>query len=452
MEQVVKSPAAVQTTAVGAKQNVFPFEEVFPRPLAELIHALHRDLGFPVDFSATAILTAFAAAIGSTIQLKMKNLFTAIASLNCVLVGNPGTCKSHPIQRAFAPFELIRARRFAAYKKEMAEYRRRKAEGNPGPKPVLRTPILNELTLEALYRSMEANPRGVAIVADEMNGFLENMNRYNTGSDAEAFNTIWSGLPQSINRASVDSRYIHRVAVSIIGTMQTAIMHKFFTRDKAGSGCSSRFLFTAPENLTMPHWSASEIDPALTEQYEKAILRLLDREMEKDADGIPQPTEIGVTPEALQRMLSWHNDEYRPRTQEEMGDTYADACCKLDTYALRFALILEVMRAALEEREPVAVGMDSVEGAIRLVEYFRQEAIKIHKLVYGKDIRISMTEQQRKAYDALPPSFRITAAYELLEKKIGFSKDQVKKFLGKQRYFTRIVKGEYRKNYVEISE
>ena len=82
MEQVAKSPAAVQTTAVGAKQNVFPFEEVFPRPLAELIHALHCDLGFPFDFSATAILTAFAAAIGSTIQLKMKNLFTAIASLN----------------------------------------------------------------------------------------------------------------------------------------------------------------------------------------------------------------------------------------------------------------------------------------------------------------------------------------------------------------------------------
>ena len=135
-----------------------------------------------------------------------------------------------------------------------------------------------------------------------------------------------------------------------------------------------------------------------------------------------------------------------------MGDTYADACCKLDTYALRFALILEVMRAALEEREPVAVGMDSVEGAIRLVEYFRQEAIKIHKLVYGKDIRISMTEQQRKAYDALPPSFRIAAVYELLEKMVGFSKDQVKKFLSKQRYFTRIVKGEYRKNYVEIFE
>lgn len=31
-------------------------------------------------------------------------------------------------------------------------------------------------------------------------------------------------------------------------------MHKFFTRDKAGSGFSSRFLFTAPENLAMPHW------------------------------------------------------------------------------------------------------------------------------------------------------------------------------------------------------
>lgn len=63
-----------------------------------------------------------------------------------------------------------------------------------------------------------------------------------------------------------------------------------------------------------------------------------------------------------------------------------------------------------------------------------------------------MTEQQRKAYDALPPSFRIAAVYELLEKKVGFSKDQVKKFLSKQRYFTRIVKGEYRKNYVEIFE
>ena len=34
---------------------------------------------------------------------------------------------------------------------------------------------------------MEANPRGVAIVADEMNGFLENMNRYNTGSGRRVY-------------------------------------------------------------------------------------------------------------------------------------------------------------------------------------------------------------------------------------------------------------------------
>ena len=67
-------------------------------------------------------------------------------------------------------------------------------------------------------------------------------------------------------------------------------------------------------------------------------------------------------------------------------------------------------------------------GAIRLVEYFRQEAIKIHKLVYGKDIRISMTEQQRK-------SLRCTAALvpnrhslRTVREKVGFSKDQVKKF------------------------
>jgi len=440
-------------------ENKFPFETVFPKALADLIQELHEVYGFPVEFSAGSLLVAFATAIGATIQLKFKDKFIVMSNLFCMLCGDPGTCKSHPLTFMFKPIEKREAKYYMEYQKELEEYntyekmsKKEKEELEPVTKPTLRVNALDNYTLESLLKILSENPRGLSVVVDELNGFFENMNRYNSGSDGETYNTLWSGGVTKVSRVSAEPLYVPPTAVSIFGTIQPGILQNVFSKDKDKNGLTARFLFIMPENLKPVKWTFEEIDEVLIEQYHLAIEKLLDVELRFNENGEPEPTIVNFTDEALNRIIEWHNgNEYLGKIIEESGHTYYEAFIKLDNYALRFALILQIMYASFENEPLDKVGIRAVENAILLVNYFMKEVIKVHKLVYAKDIRLQMSEKQREVYNILPPVFYICQMYDKVA-KLGFTKDQMKKFVGIPKYFTRIGRGNYNKNFFELSD
>ncbi|KAA6326327.1 hypothetical protein EZS27_024558, partial [termite gut metagenome] len=103
------------------KANKFPIE-TYPKVIIDLIGELETKLGFPVEFSAVSLLFAFATAIGSTIRLHFKKGFTVMANMYGVLVGDPGTCKTHPIRFMFKPIEDRQALYYKEYTEKMEEY------------------------------------------------------------------------------------------------------------------------------------------------------------------------------------------------------------------------------------------------------------------------------------------------------------------------------------------
>jgi hypothetical protein len=62
-----------------------------------------------------------------------------------------------------------------------------------------------------------------------------------------------------------------------------------------------------------------------------------------------------------------------------------------------------------------------------------------------------MSEKQREVYEILPPVFYINQIYDKVL-KLGFTRDQMKKFVGIPKYFTRIGRGNYKKNFFELSD
>ncbi|MDR0866818.1 MAG: DUF3987 domain-containing protein [Candidatus Symbiothrix sp.] len=439
--------------------NKFPFETVYPKVIVNLIQELHDKVGFPIEFSAVSLLVAFATAIGSTIRLQFKKGFTVMANLYCVLVGDPGTCKTHPIRFMFTPIEDRQALYYKEYAEKMEEYtvfekmsKTDKKGLPPVKKPKLRINTLDNYTLETLLKRLNENPRGVSVIVDELNGFFENMNRYNSGSDGETYNSLWSGVPTSVNRVTSDPFYVLPTAVSIFGTIQPAILEKMFAKDKDKNGLAARFIFSMPDGLLPLKWDDKEVDDALVKTYQDAIQKLLDVELSINEQGEPMPTIIKLTEEAFDRILEWHNgNEYYNKILEEKGNTYFEAFVKLDTYALRFALILQMIYASVDNESKDEIGIRAVENAILLVDYFMREAVKVHGLVYKKDIRSRMTEKQREVYEIMPPAFYLSQMRDKVA-ALGFSKDQLKKFLGIEDYFERIERGKYKKKFVEVTD
>ncbi|KAA6323219.1 hypothetical protein EZS27_027323, partial [termite gut metagenome] len=130
--------------------------------------------------------------------------------------------------------------------------------------------------------------------------------------------------------------------------------------------------------------------------------------------------------------------------------SYYEAFVKLDNYALRYALILQMIYASVDDGSKDEVGIRAVESAILLVEYFMRETVKVHELVYKKDVRLRMSSKQREVYEILPPQFYIGEMYSKVA-ELGFSQDQLKKFVRITDYFEKIARGNYKKKFVELS-
>ncbi|KAA6336129.1 hypothetical protein EZS27_015689 [termite gut metagenome] len=197
-----------------------------------------------------------------------------MANLYGVLVGDPGTCKTHPIRFMFKPIEDRQALYYKEYTEKMEEYnafekksKKDKEELSPVKKPKLKINTLDNYTLEILLKRLSDSPRGISVIVDELNSFFENMNRYNSGSDGETYNSLWSGVSTTVNRVTSDSFYVPATAVSIFGTIQPAILDKIFSKDKDKNGLAARFTFSMPDGLLPPKWSDEEVDEELVKPY-----------------------------------------------------------------------------------------------------------------------------------------------------------------------------------------
>ena len=54
---------------------------------------------------------------------------------------------------------------------------------------------------------------------------------------------------------------------------------------------------------------------------------------------------------------------------------------KLEVYAIRLSLILQMMNYACNTDNDEAIGIEALKGALKLVEYFKYTALKVHGIL-----------------------------------------------------------------------
>lgn len=437
--------------------NPFPID-AFPLKLGAIAQTFNRCYGLPLDYFGLGMLTAASVAIGNAYAISYKQNHNFPPILYSAVVGNSSIGKTPAINLCLGPiFDLEENYRdeyhvrYDTWKQECFELKIGGLNREDPPKPTQQELIINDATTEAINASLEANPRGLLMVRDELNGWINSLNQYRKGSDLEFWLSVWSNQSVKVNRVGKDSLYVRKPFVSVIGGIQPAILSGFATDGRSDNGFLARILFAWPDEMKKPYESNQAPDPAVFDDYKRIIRNLHKLPHNFDEEGHGEPMLITLTEKARKAYSHWYKDNTDLINAEE-SDTVKSIYGKMESYLLRLALILSLLDLALngdeytpEQMVAHQVGEDEIHRAVALVAYFKKTSLKVIGNLESPVKKL--TDEKEAFYEALPEEFSTKSALEAGQ-AAGISERTVKRLLNDFLLFKQLGRGKYRKHYL----
>ena len=433
------------------KTNRFPVE-VFPLPVQQIITATNENLNFPIDFIGASLLFAASIAVGNTHRVEVKKGWLENSVLYLAIVGRAGTNKSHPLSFALQPIIEQDKKTYRQYEQQRLEYvkavslskkEREEQAIDELIKPVWQKFLLSDFTPEALALVHQFNKRGIGVYVDELAGWFKNFNRYNKGSEMEFWLSVWSGKPINIDRKTGEPVFIPLPFISVAGTIQNGILNELAKESRTQNGFIDRILFVIPDNIQKEYWSETDLPPVVSENWQSIISNLLSLSVSNDDTFNPSPEVLKFTAEAKRILFEWqkvNTDQSNDAENEAVSGIYS----KLEMYAVRLALILEMMRYACNESDKQAVSIEAVQGALKLVEYFKNSAVKVYSIISNASPLDKHPFDKQTLYKALPDTFTTESGLQIAE-SLSIAERTFKRFLNEGELFNRLRRGEYEK-------
>ena len=373
----------------------FP-DEVFPDPIRNIIDSTKACLNFPADYICPALIFASSIALGNALAVEIKKGWTEKAIFYMAIVGEPGTNKSSCLEFAIEPLRKIDRDNLKTYKKKLKQYEATKNDPDKAiEQPVYGQIVLSDITVEGFLKQHLNTPRGLAIYADELMGFVKSFSRYRSGNDEEVWTQLFTGVPIIVNRLHSDSFSVSSPFVGIIGGVQPGMLRKF-ADGKTESGFIYRWLFAYPDKRTFSRFQDDEIDDEILSRWNTIIDNI--RKIRYNG----KTTVIRLSPEAYDLYKQWYNTGRE--TMEHASTSYIGITTKMERYCARFALILEVLRYTCGQSDLTSISAQSMKDAFKLTYYFIAGAQKALKKFHSDPLG-TLTEKQRSIYLDLPSVF-----------------------------------------------
>ena len=383
------------TTTQEYESIPFP-DEIFPDPIRHIIDSTKVCLNFPADYICPALIFASSIALGNALAVEIKKGWTEKAIFYMAIVGEPGTNKSSCLEFAIEPLRKIDRDNLKTYKKKLKQYEATKNDPDKAiEQPVYGQIVLSDITVEGFLKQHLNTPRGLAIYADELMGFVKSFSRYRSGNDEEVWTQLFTGVPIIVNRLHSDSFSVSSPFVGIIGGVQPGMLRKF-ADGKTESGFIYRWLFAYPDKRTFSRFQDDEIDDETLSRWNIIIDTI--RKIRYNG----RTTVIRFSPEAYDLYKQWYNTGRE--TMEHASTSYIGITTKMERYCARFALILEVLRYTCGQSDLSAISAQSLKDAFKLTYYFIAGAQKALKKFHSDPLG-TLTEKQRSIYLDLPSVF-----------------------------------------------
>jgi Protein of unknown function (DUF3987)/Primase C terminal 2 (PriCT-2) len=375
----------------------FPLDVFSPSWQTWAVNAAHG-AGVTVDHVMLPLLGIASALIGTARRVKASSSWSEPFTMWVGVVGFSGSGKTPGLdvtQRALSKIEHNRKNRIAElqrvhetnveraravykiWKEKVAEA----AEAGIPPPPmpndadvpdefIVPRLFITDHTIEKLAVLLQARPRGVLLIRDELAGLFLNLSRYSNGSDREFWCESWNGKPYVVERLGRESVWVSHLLVGMVGGFQPDKLARSFKGD--ADGLYTRLCFGWPlEPIYRPLTdSVEEVEP----EFENTLVRLIDLPAEEDG-------ELIITPVPLSNQAREVFEQFRQFVHKEkaaLDGREREWWSKAPPHVLRLAGVITYLDWARRTagqpflmQEPNKVEKPFIEAAIRLVkDYF----------------------------------------------------------------------------------
>ncbi len=126
---------------------------------------------------------------------------------------------------------------------------------------------VNDCTVERLAPLLEARPRGVTYIADELSRLFQNLERYSGGSDRSFWLECWDANSFVVERLGRPPVILPHLLVGVVGGFQPDLLARSFDGDS--DGIYARFLYAWPPEAPFrePSDDADETDPEIINAF-----------------------------------------------------------------------------------------------------------------------------------------------------------------------------------------
>lgn len=357
----------------------FPYR-LFPVIIQKIIEETHQDLLFPLNYIAAVLFFAIGAALGNRVRLMVKQGWTEKAIMFMCLVGRPGASKTHPVSFALAPLKELDKKAYKQYESALFDYNALPPEQR-GEKPTAHQSIVQDITMEALIDVHRYNPKGICVHLDELKGWFSSFDRYRKGGgDEQQWLTCWNGERIVKNRVTSGLKCIDDSFISVVGGMQPGVLKKTFRGERIENGMLSRVLFVNNDDEDeVVLWGEDDLISDAADVWRSFLFSVLASFGFFDGDGVTR--ELRFSAEAWNHIKDWRNCITKANF-DNGADSSAEIFAKIQTYAMRFCLIIHIMREVAGEIEKTdEIGFEDAVKAQLIADYFYGSALDTYALI-----------------------------------------------------------------------
>jgi Protein of unknown function (DUF3987) len=358
----------------------FPVE-VLPEPVRWFVEGAAQALGCPVDFLALPALVVAGAALGNTWRLSITPTHQEHAALFGLIVGPPGSGKSPALALTLAPLRAIEECHLDSHRAEQARWLVLE-ESRRGPVAPVRRCLFDHFKPSTLGAILEANPRGILVARDDLGSLIRDLtqSRDGKGHEGRELLQLWSGTDLLVDRK--EQVFVRRPFVALVGGIQTSLVERLRERRRGGfvseDGFLDRFLVACPELPPVRGEESGALSGDACRAWYEVIECLAGVAVEPEAMGeqMVRLSESGW--EAWERFTQSLADEQQ---EDDFPPSLRGTWAKLRSHGGRLALVLHALLWAADGGEgefPALVEGSTVDRAVRLINYFKGQAQRLH--------------------------------------------------------------------------
>jgi hypothetical protein len=356
----------------------FPLE-VLPPVLRELSLTSSRAAG-GVDpgMIASALLVVAGGMIGRSLQLCYSESYYVSACLYHGNIARSGHSKSPVTRHAAYPVGVIEQRLRKAhavlmenYRKDMKQYKkdlRSKVPGIQEPdRPRCEQFEIDDITTEAVIRTMAENPRGLMMPQHELSGLMDSFGQYKAGkgNDRQYYNKFYDGDRVKKNRDKYENNeplYVPYPFMPIVGSMPPSMLTSLYMGG-IGDGLFERFTLYYPD--PRPRLKADQrghVPYKLLQDWMAICDRLFNVKLIDSTQRGPTPDTMYFSPDALDLFDSILDQHVEGFNSEDYPDDLRSVYPKAEDRAKRYCLILPRLWHAADPDSDMNV-LPDVQGA-----------------------------------------------------------------------------------------